>query len=157
MRLRTSAIAFAAIMAGAAAGHALELEETIVLEAAPAAVWQRAGDFCALARWHPSYRSCSLSEVTGKLRRILTTTAGARIVERLISRDDAQMFYTYKLDRGPLPVKNYVATLRVFTEGGKTHVAWDAKFDASGVSEDRARAMVRELLQRGLQGLKSKF
>ena len=157
MRLKTSATAFAALIAGAAAGHALELEETITLEAAPAAVWQRAGDFCAIAQWHPAYRSCKLSEVTGKLRRILITTGGARIVERLIARDDAQMFYTYKLDLGPLPVKNYVATFRILTEGGKTFVTWDAKFDASGVSEDRAKQIVRESFQRGLQGLKSKF
>jgi Polyketide cyclase / dehydrase and lipid transport len=157
MRLRTSAVAFTALIAGGAAGHALELEETTAIEATPAAVWARASDFCAVAQWHPAYRSCKLSEVTGKLRRILFTTQGARIVERLIARDDAQMFYTYKLDLGPLPVKNYVASFRVFTEGGKTYVTWDAKFDASGVSENRARQIVHELFQRGLQGLKSKF
>jgi uncharacterized protein YndB with AHSA1/START domain len=157
MRPKLIAILFATVLAQTGAGNALDLKETIAIDAAPGAVWKLASDFCGIAGWHPAYRSCTLSEITGKKRRMLVTTAGTRIVERLLTRDDEKMVYTYRLEFGPMPVKNFVSTFLITAAGGGAEAQWSAKFEASGVSEDAAKALVGELLRRGLGGLKSKF
>jgi uncharacterized protein YndB with AHSA1/START domain len=157
MPQKLNSLAFAALVAMTGPGLALDLQESIAIDASAEAVWKEASDFCGIARWHPAYRSCRLSEITGKKRRILTTTGGARIVERLLTRDDEKMSYTYRLDLGPMPLKNYVATVLVTNADGGALAKWSARFEASGVSEEAAKALVRDLLRRGLRGLKSKF
>lgn len=80
------------------------------------AVWQRIGEFSALAEWHPGVLSSPL--LPGDLlRRRVTLADGAEIIEHCTHRDDAARRYGYIIDRGPLPVKGYEATLAVVATG----------------------------------------
>lgn len=112
-------------------------------------VWSRIGDFHSVDSWHPVVASQTASE-DGR-QRTLKTGDGAEIVESLIDRGDTS--YSYRIDESPLPVANYSATISAAPSDGGSVVTWDAEFDAAGVSEDEAVAIVSGMLGAGLEAL----
>jgi polyketide cyclase/dehydrase/lipid transport protein len=79
--------------------------------ATPEAAWKKIGDFCGIATWHPAVEKCVLSD-DGKMR-TLSLKGGGTIVETLVSRDDNAHSYTYEIVSSPLPVSDYVSTIKV--------------------------------------------
>src|SRR5713226_7862220 len=91
----------------------------------PAKVWDRIGDFQGLHLWAVGVPPMESAE-DGKIRKI---GAGENaIVEELVEQGESS--YTYRILEGPLPVKNYVATLAVLPAGDGCRIEWTAKFDA---------------------------
>jgi hypothetical protein len=142
-----------AMMAGAA--QAAEVKEAAEIAAAPDKVWAPIGDFCGIANWHPVVAKCQLSE--DKKVRTLTTGDGAKLVEPLESWDDAGMSYTYRIQESPLPVANYVSTIKVTGAGDKSLIEWSSTFDPKGASEEEATKVLSGIYQAGFEGLKKKF
>ena len=85
---------------------AVEVRQVAEVKAAPAVVWGKIGGWCAIKDWHPAVASCDDSK---KGVRVLTLKDGAKIVEKLLKA--GKNSYTYAITDGPLPVKNYKATL----------------------------------------------
>ncbi len=125
--------------------------------AVPAAqVWGVIGGFNALPDWHPGIEKSEL-EGGGTMRRLTVPGVGT-IVERLEHSDDDERTYTYSIVEGPLPVSNYISTVRVTEDddGKGCTVEWSSKFDAEGPEAD-ALAAIGGVYEAGLENLKKMF
>lgn len=121
------------------------------------AVWAAIGDFCNIKTWHPAIADCAMSEMDGKQIRTLTTGDGAKFVEALVSYDDAAMSYTYTILESPLPVENYESTLSVKADDdGGAAVLWTSTFDAKGVTDEEAKAIVEGIYAAGIEAVLAK-
>ena len=122
----------AALLAMGSASYAASVTEKADIAAAPDKVWAALGDFCGISNWHPAIAKCTMAEADGKKVRTLTTGDGATFVEPLESWDDAGMSYTYRIQSSPLPVENYVSTIKVSGSGDASTVEWSSTFDPKG-------------------------
>ena len=145
----------AAIGAAAPSGaSALEVTRSRVVAAPPAAVWSLIGGFCDIARWHPQVTRCTLSSESGAPVRALVTAGGlGTLIEIETARDEIASSYSYTLVSGPLPVKNYAATLSVEPIGKGSTITWTARFEAEGMSEAEAVADIAGVYEAGLAGI----
>ncbi len=112
-------------------------------------MWDRMGDPGALATWHPGVETTEL--VDGGRTRINTVPGGARLVEPIL--EQAVHRYTFRITDSPLPLRDFVSTIHVRSDGGGCVIEWDATFDASGVAETEASELVRGFFQSGLDAL----
>lgn len=121
-------------------------------------VWDLIGGFNALSDWHPAVEKSELEEEGKTTVRRLTIAGGQTIVERLEHKDDKERLYSYSILSGPLPVADYVATLRVREDddGGCT-VAWSSEFNPAGAPEADAAEVIRGIYQAGFDNLKNIF
>ena len=65
---------------------------------------------------HPAIASTEVTEGRNNSKgavRVLTTKDGAKITERLTAYSAGAMTYTYRILESPLPVTDYVSTLKV--------------------------------------------
>lgn len=120
-------------------------------------VWRLVGGFNAFANWHPAVQS-SEPEEGGRVRRV-NLVGGGSIVERLESFSETDHQYTYSIEAGPLPVANYVATVRVRTEPGKpgSVVEWSSEFEPKGAPETDAVSTIQGIYQAGFDNLRKMF
>lgn len=161
MRTISGPIAFlAAFAAQNGCGFALEVTRSIDIEAPPAAVWALIGDFCAIEKWHPLVKRCTISnsrdDDEGKpvaIRRLVAADGLGTIVEVQTMRDEKAMSYSYAFVEGPLPVSAYNATISVKPNGAKTTVVWTATFDAAGMTDAEAKADIEDVYEQGLASI----
>lgn len=114
----------------------------------PSELWEHIGDFVGLDRWMPGVPPME-SENEGKVRRL--GSGENAVIEELVAQDD--LSYTYRIVQGPLPVKDYVATLSVTPSGDGCLVEWKSTFEPNGVAEEQAVAIVQGIYSAGLAGL----
>jgi len=130
---------------------AVEVRQVVEILAPPAKVWAKVGDWCAIKDWHPAIASCSAEK---KGFRTLTLKDGGKIVEQ--QTKVGKNSYSYDIIEGPLPVKNYSATLTAKPDSnGNTDLVWTAKFDAKGKSDAEAQAVINGIFESGLKNIKS--
>ena len=123
-----------------------------ILKAPVETVWSLVRDFNALPKWAPGIAKSKIedgldSDVVGCVRSFHTQD-GAHIRERLLMLDDANYAFTYNFEKPAFPVKNYIATLRLYpvTEGDRTFAEWEASFDeAPGDAGKYERIVSREV------------
>lgn len=164
-RAATMALAGAlatAVLPARAAG-ALGVEESLALPVPPAKVWAVIGDFGALG-WHPVVAATRITQGQAMKRgavRDITTKDGAHIVEALDAFDASGRTMTYHFVQAPLPVQNYVSTLKVVADGQGSRIVWSSRFDrdpaAADVDDEKARTIVRGIYQAGFDGLRKHF
>jgi carbon monoxide dehydrogenase subunit G len=140
-------------------GVALEVTRSLDIEAPPPAVWAIIGDFCAIEKWHPLVKRCSItnsSDDEGKpvaIRSMFAAENLGTIVEVQTRRDDKAMSYSYAYVEGPLPVQAYNATITVHPNGATSTVVWTATFDAARMSDAEAKADIEGVYEQGLAGI----
>ena len=115
-------------------------------------IWNVIGGFNALPAWHPAVERSELEE-GGSIRK-LTLVDGAVILERLEHHSDETREYRYSIVENPLPVADYLATLKVSEHEEGSQVEWSGEFDPSGVSADEAVELIHGIYQAGLDHLK---
>ena len=149
LKMVAATAAFAAVTAGSAA--AVEVRQVAEIKAAPAAVWAKVGEWCAIKDWHPAIASC---EAAKKGFRTLTLKDGGKILEKLTKT--GKNSYSYEIVESPLPVKNYKATLTAKADSlGTTDLTWVATFDpAKGKTEADAAAVINGIFTAGLKNVK---
>ncbi len=136
----------------------LEVEEAMPLGAPAQDVWSVIGNFGGLADWHPAAIACVLSEQGADTIRTISIPGGGVLVERLEAHDDDAMSHTYSIVDGPLPVANYMSTIRVVPETDTScRVEWKGSFEASGAPDDAAQKVVRGIYTAGLSALAERF
>jgi hypothetical protein len=135
----------------------LSVLSTADLDVDPDTVWQLIGGFGSLLDWTSDFVSCELGE--GGRTRHLTTTTGAKIVERLLAFDDAARSYSYGVLESPVPVTSPSATLHVLPQpdGPGTRVTWTGELVANGISDAEATAMLKKIYDDGLAALVAHF
>ena len=121
------------------------------------AVWSVIGGFNALPDWHPAIEKSQLDEEGGAKIRTLSLVGGGTIVERLEQVDDSERAYTYSILSGPIPVADYVATIRVREAGQGCTIEWSSEFTPSGAPEGDAVAAVRGIYEAGFENLRKMF
>lgn len=129
---------------------------TAVLPVSADQAWQRVGGFNTLPDWHPAVVSSELTE-GGRVRQ-LTLGNGASLSERLETYSEAGRSYSYRIIAGPLPLRQYLSTLQVqATAADSSQITWSGQFEAEGVTEAEAEALVRGIYQAGLDHLVAQF
>ncbi|MEO1273171.1 MAG: SRPBCC family protein [Myxococcota bacterium] len=79
-------------------------------------VWPVVGNFGRLDRWHPLVPNCRLLD--DGITRVIKA-GGTRVVEVLDPDATAEDAHTYRIERSPIPVRDYRATLSVRDEGSR--------------------------------------
>jgi hypothetical protein len=108
-----------------------------VIGAPAAKVWQRVRDFNGLPNWHPAIAESRIEngEPADKVGcvRAFSLRNGDRLRERLLALSDFDMSCTYSILDSPMPLENYVATLRLtpVTDGDRCFIEWSAEFDCA--------------------------
>jgi len=132
-----------------------------VINAPAAKVWDRVRDFNGLPRWHPRIRDSRIENGEPADRvgcvRDFHLQNGDRLRERLLGLSDYDMFCTYAILESPMPLTDYVATLRLtpISDGDRTFIEWTAEFDcAAEVAADLVSGIGQNVFQAGFDALK---
>ncbi len=132
-----------------------------VIDAPAAKVWERVRDFNGLPRWHPRIRDSRIengepADRVGCIRDFHLQN-GDRIREKLLGLSDYDYFCTYSILESPMPLTDYVATLRLtpVTDGDRTFAEWTAEFDcAAEAAEGLVSGIGLDVFQAGFDALK---
>jgi hypothetical protein len=135
-----------------------------VINAEAGAVWDRIRDFNALPRWHPRIRDSRIEDALpgdriGAIRNFHLQN-GDNIREKLVGMSDYDLFVSYTMLEGPMPLSDYMATLRLtpVTDGNRCFAEWSAEFDCA--PEDEAGlvgGIGTNVFQGGFDALKRHF
>ena len=165
-------------MTGIASAHGpsrLKTEQSVVLDATPAEVWEVIGHFDDMS-WHPAVASTAMTpegaaaDVPDESTRVLTLAAEGdpTITEQLMAIDNDKMSYKYmitEVDTAVLPVTNYSSTLMVKDKDGQAEVTWKGGFyrgfpnndPPAEQNDDAAIAGVDGIYKAGLDALAERF
>ena len=135
-----------------------------VINASAARVWARVRDFNGLSNWHPAIAESRIengepADKVGCVRNF-SLRNGDRLREQLLGLSDFDMFCTYSILDSPMPLTNYVATLRLtpITDHDRTFIEWSADFDCA---PDKETELVSNIgggvFQGGFDALKRAF
>ncbi len=132
-----------------------------VIDAPVARVWEKVRDFNALPRWLPAVRDSRIengepSDRVGCVRDFRLQN-GDRLREQLLALSDYEYFCTYSILESPMPLANYVATLRFtpITDGDRSFAEWSAEFDcAPEVADELVGNIGQNVFLAGFQALK---
>ncbi|MCP5065015.1 MAG: SRPBCC family protein [bacterium] len=135
-----------------------------VIGAPPDQVWGRVRDFNGWPSWHPRIRESQIeggepSDKIGCIRDFYLQN-GDRIREQLLGLSDYDLFCTYSILESPMPLENYIATLRLtpITDGERTFAEWTAEFDCAPEAEaDLVNGIGNDVFQAGFDSLKRHF
>jgi hypothetical protein len=108
-----------------------------VMDIPIAEAWDVLRDFNALPVYHPFFSKSEIeggkpSDQIGCVRDFYTHEGG-RIREELLTLSDRDYTCCYKILEASLPVKNYIAEMRLIpiTEGNKTFGDWWAEYEVA--------------------------
>ncbi len=135
-----------------------------VINAPAAKVWERIRDFNGLPKWHPRIRESRIEDAlpadkVGCIRNF-NLQNGDNIREQLLGLSDYDHFYSYSMLEGPMPLSDYIATLRLtpVTEGDRTFIEWSAEFECDPENEDDLVSGIgTNVFQGGFDALKRHF
>jgi len=135
-----------------------------VIDASAEKVWDRVRDFNALPVWHPRIRDSRIEESlpadkVGCIRNF-NLQSGDNIREQLLGLSDFDRFCTYAILESPMPIDDYVATLRLtpVTDGDRCFVEWSADFQCDPANEsDLVNHIGSDVFQAGFDALKRYF
>ncbi|MEO0958007.1 MAG: SRPBCC family protein [Pseudomonadota bacterium] len=135
-----------------------------VINAEAAKVWERVRDFNALPKWHPRIRDSRIEDAlpadkVGCIRNFHLQN-GDNIREQLLGLSDYDMFCTYAILESPMPLTDYIATLRLtpITDGPRTFIEWSAEFSCDPTNEqDLVSNISTGVFQGGFDALKRHF
>lgn len=131
-----------------------------VIDAPIERVWNKVRDFNGLPSWHPVITDSMIEEggrgdTVGCVRNF-GLQGGGRIREQLVSFSDREHACTYTILESPMPLTDYVATLRLYpvTEGNRTFCEWWAEFECRTDDLPKLREQVgRNTFAAGLEAL----
>jgi len=135
-----------------------------VINAPADRVWDRIRDFNGLPKWHPRIRDSRIEDAlpadkVGCIRNF-NLQNGDNIRERLLGLSDYDMFCTYSILESPMPLTEYIATIRLtpITDGDRTFAEWSAEFDCAASDETELVSNIgANVFQGGFDALKRHF
>ncbi len=127
-------------------------------------VWDAIRDFNGLPDWNPNVTESHIedgrpSDSVGCVRNF-TLVDGGKLREQLLAFSDIDHMCTYSILVSPMPVENYVATLRLveITDGDRTYVEWVAEFDCpEDEEEDLIEGIGQGVFQASFDALREKL
>ena len=135
-----------------------------VINASAARVWARVRDFNGMSNWHPLIAESRIengepADKVGCIRNF-SLRNGDRLRVQLLGLSDFDMFCTYSILDSPMPLTNYVATLRLtpITDQDRTFIEWSADFDCAPDKEGELLSNIGGgVFQGGFDALKRAF
>lgn len=135
-----------------------------VVPAPAAKVWDRVRDFNGLPKWHPRVRDSRIedalpSDKVGCVRNF-NLQNGDNLREQLLGLSDYDMFCTYSILESPMPLWDYIATIRLtpITDGERCFIEWTAEFSCAPADEsDLVGGIGGDVFQGGFDALKRHF
>jgi hypothetical protein len=115
----------------------VNITESLVIPAAPDAVWRIGGDVAGVAGWIPAIEA---SRLDGDVRHVTFAGGGGDATERIVERDDAGRSYVYEYLAGPLPLTHYRSRFAVRDHVDGAEVVWSAEFGAGSAEEEAGLA-----------------
>jgi hypothetical protein len=127
-------------------------------------VWGAIRDFNGLPNWHPLIVDSRIengfaADKVGCVRNFRLRDGGS-LREQLLSLSDFDYQCTYSILESPMPLTNYVATLKLtpVTDGNRTFAEWSAEFDCDEADERTlAEDIGQGVFQVGFDALKQRF
>ena len=135
-----------------------------VINAPAAKVWARVRDFNGLPNWHPRIAESRIengepADKVGCIRNFSLRT-GDKLREQLLGLSDYDMVFTYAILDSPMPLTNYIATMRLtpITDQERTFIEWSAEFDCAASEEaGLVDGIGTNVFQGGFDALKRAF
>ncbi len=123
-------------------------------------VWSILRQFGRIQAWHPGIVESHIEQqqadsLPGVVRQLRLRDGGV-VRERLLALDDRQLCLTYRFEEAPLPLQDYVASVRVLGLSGQARavVHWQASFTAPTLaSAADYQALISDLIVAGHDGL----
>lgn len=124
-------------------------------------VWEYVRDFNSLPKWFPGVIDSHIEAGTPANQagcvRNFGLEGGARIREQLIELSDSKHLCHYKMIECPLPIQNYVATVRLSSNGNGTLCELSSQFDAPPAQEQEMVGMLTSTYQGAFELVKKHF
>ncbi|HEX4768281.1 MAG TPA: zinc-binding dehydrogenase [Lichenihabitans sp.] len=135
-----------------------------VIDAPVDIVWPLLRDFNSHARWHPAIAASHIEggeppDHVGAVRAFRLRDGGF-LREQLIALSDRDMSLSYCLLEAPVRLDGYVATMRLrrVTEGERTFLQWQSRFDSSaGEADALARLVGETIYEVGMAALQARL
>ena len=135
-----------------------------VINASVEDVWAKIRDFNGLPVWHPAIADSRIEndepgDKVGCIRNF-NLKDGGNIREQLLALSDVKHLCTYSILESPMPIENYVATLRLvpITDGNRTYAEWTAEFNCPPEEEAGMLDLIGNgVFQGGFGALKTAF
>jgi mxaD protein len=130
-----------------------KIVESVKVAEAADTLWRTIGAFGAIGEWHPMLAQVrSEGEREGSLR-TAQGRDGNRQTERLLEMHPDRHAYRYRMEGSAMPVRDYVAELKVEDNGDKTStVVWSAEFEPTA-DDAKTADTVRGFLRAGLDNI----
>ena len=129
-----------------------------VMDIPLAEAWAVLRDFNALPIYHPFFSRSEIeggkpSDQIGCVRNFYTHEGG-HIREELLSLSDREHVCCYRILDATLPVRNYVAEMRLktITEGNQTFGEWWAEYDVNPADAEAVHQTVSDTFRLAFQG-----
>lgn len=134
-----------------------------VIDAPIERVWEVMRDFNGMPSYHPGIKASVVegdcpSDQVGCVRRLTLGTGFVR--ERLLCLDDRNYVFTYEIIEGTLPVRDYVAGVRLHrvTDRNRTFGEWWADFEVVEVDRESMIAQIgNNVFAAGFNGVAAKL
>ena len=117
-------------------------------------VWAVVGDFGGLDQWHPMVPNCRM-DADGVSR--IITAPGVRVVEVLDPEASTEHCQVYTVEKSPMPIRDYRATLSITATEGGCVLTYSSQFMPNRVPESVAVGMLRGFFVAGFAALKKRF
>jgi hypothetical protein len=134
-----------------------------VIDAPIEKVWDIMRDYNDMPSYHPGIKKSVMennlpSDQVGCVRRL--TLGDGFVREVLLCLDDRNYVFTYEIIEGTLPVRGYVAGVRLhrITEGNRTFGEWWADFEVVGADRNAMIAQIgNNVFAAGFKGVAAKL
>jgi NADPH:quinone reductase-like Zn-dependent oxidoreductase len=140
----------------------VKVSKSTIVDAPVDVVWEILRNFNAHDNWHPAVE---ISRIEGQRSpdevgcvRDFRLGGGGGIREQLLSLSDRHHTLTYCILDAPIPLQNYVATIRLrpVTDGGRTFWSWECRFETPPEREAELTQLVGEgIYEAGFAAVKS--
>jgi NADPH:quinone reductase-like Zn-dependent oxidoreductase len=142
----------------------VKVRKSTVIDAPVNAVWNLLRDFNGHENWHPIVAESAIeggkrADEIGCVRRF-RLAEGGWLREQLLKLSDRERSFTYCILEAPIPLYDYVATVRLkpVTESSRTFWEWTSSFEAPEGEETALAALVGEqVYESGFDAVKSHF
>ena len=156
-RIAIGAALACAVTAALAGDKTVSVREAVDIAASPALTWATIQDFAGWQDWHPAFASTEIVRGPGNAKgtvRVLAARDGARFTEELLLHEDVSHVVQYRILQSPLPITNYVSSLKVQSTYEGSQVIWSSTFQVdAGAREEDIKKAIAGVYRAGLDHL----
>lgn len=155
---RIAALGTLAFLVDVSPVFAATLSRSVDVSGTLSAVWSMIGPFCAIKDWLPPVGTCTENGGVPPVRTLVTKDGKATFVEAQTARSDAEHSYSYTFKSSPLPVTDYISTIKVVPKSdGVSTVTWSSTYVPDPGKEKDAQEALTGIYDAGLATIKATF